>query len=120
MQSKRPHISILEDEMASFFAESDLKVYVDGTVGAGGHAKRILEEHPEIEKFIGFDQDLDALEIAKETLKPWKDKVELVHSNFENIGKVLSKMKIKAVNGFFLTSEFHLCSSTKTVRDLVF
>ena len=120
MESKRPHISILENEMAAFFAESDLKVYVDGTVGAGGHAKRILEEHPEIERFIGFDQDPQALSIAKKTLEKWADKVELVHANFEEISKTLSKMKVKAVNGFFLTSEFHPCSSIKSTRDLVF
>jgi len=120
MQSKRPHISILEDEMAAFFAESRLKVYVDGTLGAGGHARRILEEHPEIERFIGFDQDPQALSIAGQTLAPWADKVELVHANFEEIGKILSKMKVKAVTGFFLTSEFHRCSSIKSKRDLVF
>lgn len=120
MENKRPHISILEDEMVSFFAESDLKVYVDGTLGAGGHAKRILEEHPEIERFIGFDQDPEALSIAKETLKKWKDKVELVHANFADMGNVLKRMKIKAVNGFFLTLAFHRCSLTKIVKGLVF
>ena len=120
MQNKRPHISILENEMASFFAESQLKVYVDGTVGAGGHAKRILEEHPEIEVVIGLDQDPEALEIAKETLKEWKGKVQLVHANFEDLGKVLKERAIEAVDGFFLTSEFRPCNWTKTVKGLVF
>jgi 16S rRNA (cytosine1402-N4)-methyltransferase len=110
MQNKRPHISILEDEMASLFSGTTLKVYVDGTVGAGGHARRILEEHPEIEYFIGLDQDPEALAIASETLDAWKDKVHLVHSNFEDLGKVLKKMKVENVDGFFLTSEFHRCS----------
>ena len=120
MQNKRPHISILEEEMVSFFAESTLKVFVDGTVGAGGHSKRILEEHPEIDLLIGLDQDPEALAIAKTTLEKWKDKVQLVHSNFQDLTKVLKKMKVEAVDGFFLTSEFHLCNSTKIVRDLVF
>ena len=120
MQSKRPHISILEEEMVLQFAGSNLKVYVDGTVGAGGHAKRILEEHPEIELFIGLDQDPEALSIAKDTLKTWEDKVKLVHANFEDLAKVLKKNGVKTVDGFFLTSEFHPCSSIKIVRDLVF
>ena len=98
---KRPHIPIMENEMAQVFADSELKVYVDGTVGAGGHAKRILEEHPEIEVFFGFDQDPEALAIAKETLAPWKDKVKLIHSNFVDFDKVLSAEGIESVDGFF-------------------
>lgn len=120
MQNNRPHISILEDEMAAFFKDSSLKVYVDGTLGAGGHAKRILEEHPEIDLFIGFDQDPEALAIAAETLKEWKDKIELVHSNFGDLAEVLKKKKVTKVDGFFLTSEFRLCNWTKTARGLVF
>lgn len=105
-----PHISILENEMAATFASKSLKVFVDGTVGAGGHAKRILEEHPEIEIFLGFDQDPEALAIAKERLKPWKDKVHLIHSNFVHFDKHLKKQGIKSVDGFFLTWECRRCS----------
>lgn len=101
--SNRPHIPIMENEVASFFAGSDLRVYFDGTLGAGGHAKRILEEHPEIEVFIGCDQDPEALTLAKETLSPWKGKVELVHGNFAQLDQILKKRKIAEVDGFFLT-----------------
>ena len=108
--SKRPHISIMENEMANLFAGKTLKVFVDGTVGAGGHAKKILEEHPEIEMFFGFDQDPEALVIAAETLAPWKDKVQLVHSNFVDFDKVLKQQKVDSVDGFFLTSACHQCN----------
>jgi 16S rRNA (cytosine1402-N4)-methyltransferase len=91
----------MESEMAQVFAELELKIYVDGTVGAGGHAKRILEEHPEIETFYGFDQDPEALEIARETLAPWKDKVKLIHSNFADFDKKLKADGIEVVDGFF-------------------
>jgi 16S rRNA (cytosine1402-N4)-methyltransferase len=120
MSNKRPHTSILEDEMAGFFAGSHLKVYVDGTLGAGGHARRILQEHPEIECFIGFDQDPDALVIAKETLKEWEGKIHLVHANFDRLTEVLHERGVTAVDGFFLTSECRPCSSIKSSRDLVF
>ncbi len=110
MQNRGPHVPILEEEMASLFFETTLKVHVDGTVGAGGHAKRILQEHPEIDRFIGLDQDPEALEIARKTLEKWKDKVHLEHSNFENLGKVLKKRGVESVDGFFLTSEFLQCS----------
>lgn len=114
MNNKRPHISILENEMAEIFAGSTLKVYVDGTLGAGGHAKRILQEHPEIECFIGFDQDPDALAIAKETLREWEGKIHLVHANFDQLTEVLQERGVTAVDGFFLTSEFRPCSSIKS------
>ncbi len=108
--NKRPHIAILENEMAEFFSRDPLKIFVDGTVGAGGHAKRILEEHPEIERFFAFDQDPEALAIAKETLAPWKDKVVFVHSNFVHFDTTLKKHGIKSVDGFFLTWEYRPCS----------
>jgi len=108
--SKRPHIAILENEMAEFFSSKHLKVFVDGTLGAGGHAKRILEEHPEIETFFGFDQDPEALAIAKQTLSPWGNKVKFIHSNFVDFDSVLKKHGVKSVNGFFLTWGFRQCS----------
>lgn len=108
--TKKPHIAILENEMSQVFSKQTLKVFVDGTVGAGGHAKRILEEHPEIELFFGFDQDPEALAIAKETLSPWKDKVKLIHANFVNFDTVLKKHHVNFVDGFFLTWEYRLCS----------
>jgi len=108
--SKRPHIAILENEMSQVFSKQTLKVFVDGTVGAGGHAKRILEEHPEIELFFGFDQDPEALAIAKETLSPWKDKIKLIHDNFVNFDSILKKHHVNLVDGFFLTWEYPLCN----------
>lgn len=97
----RPHISIMEEEMSQYFSKEKIRVFVDGTVGAGGHAKRILQDHPEIERFFGFDQDPEALEIARKTLEPWKDKVELVHANFVDFDKTLQQKKISSVDGFF-------------------
>lgn len=96
--------------MSEVFSKQVLKVFVDGTLGAGGHAKRILEEHPEIELFFGFDQDPEALAIAKETLAPWKHKVKFIHSNFVDFDTVLKKHNVNSVDGFFLTWEYRLCS----------
>lgn len=77
---KPDHISILVEEYLEFFSGKSLRTFVDGTVGAGGHARAILEAHPEIERFYAFDQDPDALEIAKETLKEFD--VTFIHDNF--------------------------------------
>lgn len=99
----RPHVSVLEQEFLNFFSQTQLPVFFEGTVGAGGHAAALLKAHPEIEHYIGCDVDPDALEIARQTLLPWQDKVELIQGNFSQVKTYLEKRKIKEVNGFFLT-----------------
>lgn len=101
--SKPEHTSILVHEMLDFFQNSQLSIFFDGTVGAGGHAKAILEAHPEIQRFIGCDKDPEALEIATKTLSPWKDKVELIQGDFANLDQYLNEKNIQTVDGFFLT-----------------
>ena len=90
-------------EMVKFFAPISLKVFFEGTVGAGGHAEAILESHPEIETYVACDRDPEALELAKARLRNWKDKVEFVHGNFADLDTILQKRRIQEVNGFFLT-----------------
>lgn len=101
--SKPEHTSILVHEMLDFFQNSKLSIFFDGTLGAGGHAKAILETHPEIQRFIGCDKDPEALEIAAKTLSPWKDKVELIQGSFANLDQYLNEKNIQCVDGFFLT-----------------
>ena len=106
MTNKKPqseHVPILVKEMLDFFQDSSLSIFFDGTLGAGGHAKAILEAHPEIQRFIGCDKDPEALEIAAKTLSPWKDKIELIQGNFADLDQYLNKRNIQYVDGFFLT-----------------
>jgi len=100
---KNPHASVMVSEFLKFFEGTDLKVFFEGTVGAGGHAEAILEAHPEIETYLACDRDPEALELAEARLKPWKDKVEFVRGNFGNLDQILQERGIKQVNGFFLT-----------------
>ncbi|NGX38302.1 MAG: Ribosomal RNA small subunit methyltransferase H [Chlamydiae bacterium] len=101
--NKRPHTPIMVDEVLKGFDGVELKVFYEGTLGAGGHASAILEAHPEIERYIGCDKDPDALEIAEEVLSPWKEKIELVQGNFADLDLQLQERGIEQVNGFFLT-----------------
>lgn len=102
MEPTSPHISVLLRECIDLFAPKKLKVFVDGTLGAGGHAAAILAEHPEIVRFIGIDQDPGALAIAREKLKPWADKCTLVHGNFSQIEKHLSELGVDSIDGFLI------------------
>lgn len=93
-----PHESVLMQEFLSFFSSRTLHHFVDGTVGAGGHARAILEAHPEIERLYGFDRDPDALAIAEETLKPFQERVTLIHANFVDLDQHI----LEPVQGIFL------------------
>jgi 16S rRNA (cytosine1402-N4)-methyltransferase len=97
------HIPVMLEECLTYFEDQSIKVFFDGTLGAGGHAKALLAAHPEIEMYIGCDRDKSALEIARETLKPWEDKVVLVHGNFADLDQHLQELGIEEVDGFFLT-----------------
>lgn len=105
-----PHVSVLLNESLEMFADCHIKTFYEGTLGAGGHAEAILKAHPEIELYIGCDRDLSAIEIAKERLKPWGDKVVFMHDNFANLEEHLKELGVKEVDGFFLTWGYRQCS----------
>lgn len=98
-----PHVSVLRQEFIDLFADQKIGVFFDGTLGAGGHAEALLENHPEIKTYIGCDQDDEALKIAMERLKPFGKKVVFMKSNFADIDEVLGELNIDQVDGFFLT-----------------
>jgi 16S rRNA (cytosine1402-N4)-methyltransferase len=94
-----PHISVLLNEILGFFEAQILRFYVDGTIGSGGHAEAILKAHPEIERFIGIDQDDLSLEIAKKRLEPWTNKITFIKGNFEDLDRHLKELKIPYIDG---------------------
>jgi 16S rRNA (cytosine1402-N4)-methyltransferase len=72
-------------------------LFVDCTVGLGGHSRALLEAGAS--RIIGLDRDLDALAQARETLAPWGDRVELVHADYRAIDEVLESRQIARVDG---------------------
>jgi 16S rRNA (cytosine1402-N4)-methyltransferase len=78
------------------------KIYVDGTLGGCGHAGLILEKILPGGMLIGIDQDMDAIQHAKEVLDPFKDHIHLVHDNFVNLKEILAQLDIHAVDGILL------------------
>ncbi len=97
------HVPVLAEEVGSFVRKAFPFVMLDGTAGAGGHAQYLLEKClPEDARYIAFDQDGEILEIAKQNLKPFGERVSFVHSNFKNMKQELSLLKIRAVNAVLL------------------
>lgn len=76
-------------------------IYVDGTLGGGGHSKRILESLSSKGMLIGIDRDVDALKAAKENLSLYSN-VKYVHSNHDEIKEILENLKIEKVDGILL------------------
>jgi 16S rRNA (cytosine1402-N4)-methyltransferase len=77
-------------------------VYLDGTLGGGGHAFEILTNSSPDGRLIGIDADGDALREAEKHLAPFGDRVILVKGNFADMETILSGMKIEKVEGILL------------------
>jgi 16S rRNA (cytosine1402-N4)-methyltransferase len=77
-------------------------IYVDGTLGGGGHALEVCKRLGTYGRLIGIDQDGDAIKAATERLKAYEDKVTVVRSNYENIKTVLEDLEIEGVDGIYL------------------
>lgn len=82
-----PHFSVLMSEVLEVFNGQQLEYFLDGTLGAGGHSFAILQAHPELKTLYGIDQDPEALGIASKKLAPFKDKIQLIPSNFTQFPK---------------------------------
>ena len=77
-------------------------IYVDGTVGGGGHSSEICDRLSENGRLIGIDRDIDAIDAASARLADAGCRVDLVHSDFEDIKKVLGELGINEINGALL------------------
>ena len=83
------HIPVLTKEILNYLNLKKGGVYIDCTVGGGGHSKAILEKIYPHGLLIGIDQDIEAINAAKEELKTYLDKVTLIKGNFKNLEKFL-------------------------------
>lgn len=96
------HKSVLLDETIESLDIKPDGIYVDGTLGGGGHASEVCRRLGDRGRFIGIDQDADAIAAASERLKEFGDKVTIVRSNYENVDEVLKELGISQVDGIYL------------------
>ena len=95
------HVSVLLEECLEGLNIKPDGIYVDGTLGGAGHSSQIAKRLTS-GTLIGIDRDPVALKAAGERLKPYGDRVKLVHSNFCEIASVLDDLQIPAVDGILL------------------
>ncbi len=93
------HKPVLAEEVLQYLAVREGGIYVDCTVGSGGHALRILQQIGSNGRLIGIDRDKTALLKAQEVLAPFSDQVTLVHNNFSEIRLILQQLEIPRVDG---------------------
>ena len=83
------HKPVLFDEVIENIISEGDAVYVDCTLGGGGHTEGMLERSSEKSKVIGIDQDKEAINFAKERLKKYGNKIEIFQDNFRNLDTVI-------------------------------
>ncbi|MDW8799631.1 16S rRNA (cytosine(1402)-N(4))-methyltransferase RsmH [Clostridium sp. A1-XYC3] len=95
------HVSVLLNECIEALNIKEDGIYVDCTLGGGGHSYEIAKRLSEKGRLIGIDQDTSALGAAKERLKEFNN-VTYVHNNFYNIDSILTELDIEKVDGILM------------------
>lgn len=96
------HKSVLLDETIESLNIKPNGIYVDGTLGGGGHSYEIAKRLTDGGRLIGIDQDEDAIRAAKERLSEFADRVTIVRDNYCNMPKVLDELGVSKVDGILL------------------
>jgi 16S rRNA (cytosine1402-N4)-methyltransferase len=93
------HTPVLREEALSLLITTTGGVYVDATLGGGGHAEAILQRLDPTGILTALDTDPDAIQLAAARLAPFGERAILVHDNFRNISSVLAQRGFQQVNG---------------------
>lgn len=116
------HYSVLLNETIENLNIKPDGIYVDGTLGGGGHAYQVASRLSEKGRLIGIDQDADAIAAAGERLKEFGDKITIIRSNYANMKEELYRIGVEKVDGIVLdlgVSSFQLDTPERgfTYRD---
>ncbi|HDK27300.1 MAG TPA: 16S rRNA (cytosine(1402)-N(4))-methyltransferase RsmH [Candidatus Atribacteria bacterium] len=94
------HIPVLLKEVLHYLIpKKGGGVYIDCTLGGGGHSKAILERIYPDGLLIGIDRDIEAIKAARKELSNFLDRAILIRDNFKNLEEILSNLKIKVIAG---------------------
>ena len=96
------HIPVLYEECISNLKIKRRGIYVDGTLGGGGHAMGIAQKLDRDGLLIGIDRDTDAIEAAGKRLESARCRVELVHNTYANIKEILASLGVEGIDGALL------------------
>ena len=96
------HLPVLRDEAVRVLVTNPSWIYLDGTLGGGGHAEKICEALRPEGRLVAFDCDADALGFARQRLEGFGDRVTMVQANFRSMAAELRRLRISSVGGVLL------------------
>lgn len=96
------HKPVMLEEVISWWLTNEEGIYLDLTIGGGGHSKKILTHLIGNGRLLGMDQDQEALDFCSKQLSDWKSRITLKHANFRFFKNFLKEQQIKFVDGILL------------------
>lgn len=96
------HKPVLKEKVVQYLITNRSGTYIDGTLGTGGHAERILEELNEGGNLLGIDKDIDSIKISQQRLRRFGKKVKFFHQSYSQIPELLNSLNLKKINGVIL------------------
>ena len=100
MSEQFSHIPVLLDEVLEYLAPERGGIFVDGTLGGGGHAGAVLSRLPETGRLIGIDRDWEAVRAAGERLSTYGSRFTALHGNFFEMKALLNEAGVGEVQIF--------------------
>jgi len=107
------HIPVLQKEVINYLCPQKDGIYIDATLGGGGHSALIASHFGKNGKIFGIDQDVEAIKKAKSKLAKYGNKISYIQGNFRNLDKIILKFSIKKVDGIL----FDLGVSTEQLEN---
>lgn len=96
------HIPILRETVVALLAPQRGGIFIDGTLGGGGHAEAVLERLPQGGRLYGIDRDGAAIEAASRRLAPYGEAFTAIHGNFFDMKRLLARYGVMEVDGILL------------------
>ena len=109
----KQHLPVMQKEIVEYIKPQDKELLVDCTVGLGGHALQILKNAASGARLVGVDKDEESLSLARERLKEFEGRFDLVYGDFKDIDNILLSLGLHEVDGaiFDLGSSMYQLSS---------
>ncbi len=93
------HYSVLLRESVDGLNIKPDGIYMDCTLGGGGHSKEIAAKLTDGGRLIAIDQDMAAINASKKRLAPYSDRIDFVHDNFRNVSDILLRLGVEGIDG---------------------
>lgn len=101
-EPSQPHVPVLCDEVIDLLQPRDGGLYVDGTLGLGGHTQAILERSTPAGRVIGFEWDAEALARAQERLAPYRNRLHTVQASYADVLAELAALNVERIDGLLV------------------